>query len=101
MATDTRPAEFFATTPFVDAYTRREGTYAMFEVVLRAQAVDWGEQGLGRALVHGEQLPELDDQVYVLAIGRFDGTAYAAVQKAGSDTIDVVEFDWPLDWDVT
>jgi hypothetical protein len=94
-------ASYFTTTPYVDAYLRGEGTYGEFLDKLRDQAYSWGEQGLGTALVKGEQVPETDEGVYVLAIGSFADTKYAIVQKAGTDTVDLVEFDWPYDWDIT
>lgn len=97
-----KTADYFVSTPYVDAYTRREGTRAEFEERLLDQSMHWGEQGLGAALLKGEPAPETyEDGVYVLAIGRFDETKYAAVQKAGTDDVEVVEFDWPYDWDVT
>lgn len=106
---------YFITTPFVDAYMRSEIyigedsgrkikesiTFEQFLTKMRSQAYSWGEQGLGRALLRGEELPA-HEGAYILAIGTFGNKGYAfVVTDHAADAYLVIEYSWPWEWDVT
>lgn len=109
-------AAFFVTTPYIDAYetsnkfdvasssiVMRYASFEEFHKMMSSQASFWGEHGLGRALIEGHDLPEADGGL-VLAIGIWNGTSYAFVATPGPgwyDTRRMIEFNYPVEWNVT
>lgn len=112
-------ASYFITTPYIDAYRRDWDLthppipFETFEYYMKQQAREWGEQGLGRALLNREALPTYDDpeashERYVLAFGEWDEEWYVAVEEKdelGNHNVKVIKQadDWsiPEGWDVT
>lgn len=114
MATTTKTASYFITTPYIDAYDhdyegvsslgqlvthgRPKVTFEEFKQKMRAQASSWGEASVGRTMLDGKTPAQVHD-LWVLAMGRWDGKPY--VMLANGDEYELEEYDYPYEWDVT
>ena len=104
----TAAQSYFVTTPYIDAYEhdwepeKPKIDLAAFAKKLEAQAADWGENGIGRAYLNGNEPPMYDGR-YVLAIGIFgsDEKWIAVQRERGTWRVEIVKADWPVEWDVT
>lgn len=107
---------YFCTTPYVDAYSNHYKynhrtnsieehpiDFFTFDLKMRQQAYSWGFEGVGRCYVNNKKLPMDDEGRIVLAIGRFGDRQYAYVVTPGAtdEGDQLIEFDWPYEWDVT
>jgi hypothetical protein len=100
--------EYFISTPYIDAYQTSERyngftliDFDEFHKKMESQCYSWGEQGLGRALLLGKEIPKCGDH-YVLAFGRFGEKYYMMVTfQPYEDDLLIVEGFWDLEWDVT
>ena len=97
-----KKAAYFITTPYIDAYVYGGDmsapiTYDEFVTQMEMQALSWGEQSVGRAVL-GKSPPAMFDTHYVLAMGRWDGRMFIYVNADGGT---VWEEDWLYEWDVT
>lgn len=117
---------WWTSTPYIDAYSHAEWVsssrdaagsrgrhlaidFEDFEKRMRSQAMSWGEQGLGTALTSGRAIPVTDDGRYVYAIGVWDDKYWVAAGVPSQkdpywwedSVMEVVEFVWPNEWDVT
>jgi len=107
---------WFVTTPYVDAYEMAPYgdhvpiTMDEFITKMRSQAMRWGDQGLGSALMRGQEVPRYNTRL-VMAIGIFKDVKYAVTINPPIDwTLEDAQFqnqwelnifEWPNSWDVT
>lgn len=102
---------FFISTPYIDAYQHDwddvDGSqrvpkvdYAGFVELMQSQAMNWGEQGVGRAALEGRE-PPMHDERYVLAWGTHGDKSYVAVPGPNwrCDVVEVSKI--PHEWNVT
>lgn len=98
---------YFISTPYIDAYQTSD-RYSGFTLIdfddfvskMLNQCWDWGEKGIGRALLTNKNLPMHEDH-YVLAFGWFGSKNYVMVYLPADDDHLIVEADWDKTWNVT
>lgn len=100
--------------PYLDAYKRSPGKISMnlLQAEMEGHGAEWGEQALGYALLEGHEVP-LDDQEHpVVVCAEVDGRRFVGVVLPGThvdpsrdlgwwNRIQIREWDWPDDWNVT
>lgn len=103
--------------PYIDAYIKSYGNpinFADFSEKMKCHAQSWGEQSIGSTVLRcleSQQEPEIlkdtKDRV-IVCIGWFGEKSYACVvdhdnqaEKYWFKKLEVIEFNWPGEWDVT
>lgn len=104
---------WIVTTPYVDAYehARWENGHHIpidfeeFKKKMYCQASQWGENGIGSAVLRGNDVARTDQGNPVLAIGTWNNKLWVIIPDPGSKWYEVeynlVEFAWPQEWNVT
>jgi hypothetical protein len=98
---------YFISTPYVDAYSHDwepdspKLDYEAFASAMVSQAYQWGETGIGRAVMDGSEIP-MHEGEYVLAFGTHGGKKYVATATKQRFQPNIVEVSYlPNEWDVT
>lgn len=104
--TRAKRARSYITAIRVDAYREplpSEGwTLKEFKERLIAHGAEWGEMGLGRAILENSEPPELAGG-YVVAAGIWDSKPWVAIARPGEgywfERIELIQAPWCEDWD--
>lgn len=97
---------FFVAIPFIDGGHHGDGElckipWSVFKGGMIDAANTWGERGVGRRVINGEQPARTDTDFIVLAIGRFADRKFAIVSGQPHDDDLLIEYDWNDEWNVT
>lgn len=112
---------WWTTTPYIDAYSHAEWvssspgasngrylgiSFEEFKQKMLSQTLSWGEQGIGNAVATGKDIPRTHTGRLIYAIGTWDGKSWVACGYPSKlpywwEVIEVIEYDWDKEWDVT
>lgn len=99
--------------PYVDAYEyahTEKGNFCPisfeeFKKKMFRQASQWGETGIGSAVLRGLDVPRTGEGDPILAIGRWEEKQWVIIPKPGTKWFEVeyelIIFHWPHYWNVT
>lgn len=100
--------------PYIDAYydwfvartiTMEQPTFMEFQDKMLDTAMEWGEQSIGRRILHNKGMEFLSiegEKYYILSIGFYKDKKYACIGFGeDQEKWEIVQYDWPSWLDVT
>lgn len=99
--------------PCIDAYRKSFGEYSMtfkeFCDAMKGHALSFGEQSIGATLLQTGQIPYFNEDRVIVCLGWFGEKGSYVVTaplktEAGTywfEYFEVVQHNWPSEWDVT